>query len=370
MAKAGQYRDIISLGRGDVDLDTPPNIIEAAHRAILAGENRQSPVEGLYELREAIARRVKRVNNIDANPETNICVTNGGQEALLMICLTLLKPGDEIIVPVPTYNTYADAINVAGGIQVDVLTSIKDNFALHPDLIVKAITDKTRCILLISPNNPSANVIEPDVVREIVAIAERHSLNILSDEIYDEFLYDGAIHLSPASLPNGKNRTVTLNALSKTYAMTGWRIGWAVGPEDLIRVIKQKKAGISGPTSVISQLAGVEALNGPQHFVQEAWEIYKERRQVVMESLDEMGLPYGKPMGGQFIYVDISSTGNDAITLADRLIEHQHVLIYPGVAFGKDWEDFVRITFLAPKDELKAGMDRLRAEVEAIRRGE
>ena len=160
-----------------------------------------------------------------------------------------------------------------------------------------------------------------------------------------------------------------MNALSKTYAMTGWRVGWTVGPEKIMTRFKEKKAGISGPTSVISQMAGIEALNGPQDSVQESLEIYKERREIVMESLDEMDLPYGKPMGGQFAYVDISSTGYDAISLVDRLIENQHILIYPGTAFGKDWSNYVRITFLAPKEELKEGMDRLRAEITSIRKG-
>ena len=190
MVKAGQYKDMISLGRGDVDLKRPRTSLKQLIEQLNGVKTRNHLWKACLILRKAISARVKRVNQIDANPDTDIVVTNGGQESVLLMCLTLLNPGDEIIVPVPTYNTYADAINVAGGIRVDVLTTIKDNFAIRPELVRKAITKKTRVILLISPNNPSANVVEPNVVREIVNIAEEYDLSILSDEIYDQFLYE------------------------------------------------------------------------------------------------------------------------------------------------------------------------------------
>ena len=366
LAKARSYPDTIQLGRGDPDLDTPPHIIEAANLAMQQHANADSPPEGILPLRQAIAERVKRINNIDADPETDIVITNGGQEALFLMVLATIGPGDELLTPEPNYNTYLDSVRFVGGTQVTVPSSADQNFRLDVEAARRAVTERTKAILLVSPNNPSATIIPPDDVRALVSLAEEADLMILADDIYDRFVFDDYQHLSPASLPGAKARTLTLNALSKTYAMTGWRVGWIVGPADLMAQVKQLKAAISGPNSVISQYAGLAALTGTQNVVDEMHATYARRRKVVMDALDQMDIPYGLPQGGQFIFADISHTGMGSLELSLRILEEQHVLAYPGSAFGENWEHCLRITFLQPEEKLQEGMDKMRVTMQNI----
>ena len=264
IGEARGYDDVIVMGRGDPDFDTPPHIVAAAKEAMIHHHAEYTPPAGLPALREAIAERVKRVNNIEVDPATEVVVTNGGQEALFLMVLATVGPGDEMIVPEPNYNTYADSLEFAGGVKVEVQTWPHEDFRADPALVRAAVTERTRALLLVSPNNPCASVISPSDTRELLDIAIERDLMILSDEIYDLFVYDDFVHTSPASLPGGKERTLTLNALSKSYSMTGWRLGWITGPADLMARVAELKAAISGGVSVISQYAGLAALTGPQ----------------------------------------------------------------------------------------------------------
>lgn len=366
IAEARTYSDTIIMGRGDPDFDTPPHIIAAAKQAMIDHHADYVPPEGLLSLRQAIAERVKRVNNIDADPETEIVVTNGGQEALLLMVLAALSPGDEIIIPEPNYNTYHDALNFAKAVKVSIPSSADTNFRTDPEAVRAAITDKTRALLLVSPNNPTATVIGREDMQALVQIAQEHDLIIIADDIYDLFIYDDYKHVSPASLPGGKERTLTLNALSKAYSMTGWRLGWIVGPADLMARVRELKAAITGGTSVISQYAGLAALTGPQEPVQMMADAYKRRRQMVLEALDDMGMHYGVPQGGQFVFIDIEFTGMDSAELAQKILSDQHVLVYPGAAFDKDRGQYIRMTFLQPEDKLREGLERMRVAMKNI----
>jgi aminotransferase len=360
IGEARTYDDAIIMGRGDPDFDTPEHIVAAAKDAMVNHHSQYTPPEGILALREAIADRVKRINNIDVDPETEVVVTNGGQEALFLMTLAVISPGDEMIVPEPNYNTYKDSIDFAGGVKVDISTYPEDAFRANPEDVRKAITDKTRALLLVSPNNPAASVISPDDMNAMLAIAQEHDLIIIADDIYDLFVYDDFRHVSPASLPGGKERTLTLNALSKAYSMTGWRLGWIVGPADLMARVKDLKAAISGGTSIISQYAGIAALTGSQAPVEMMAETYQKRRRMVIEALDEMGMSYGMPQGGQFVFADIGFTGMGSAEVAQRILTEQHVLAYPGAAFSKDRKDFLRMTFLQPEDKLKEGLERMK----------
>jgi aminotransferase len=355
-----RYPDGISLGRGDPDFATPAHIIDAVRHVLARPEPMDGgPPEGLGELRRAIAERLRAVNRIAVDPEDEIVVTQGGQEALFLIVQTVVGPGDEIIVPEPNYNTYADAIAFAGGRRVSVMTAVEDNFDVDPDRVRAAISPATRALLLVSPNNPSAAVLSPERVGQLVQLAEEHDLIILADDIYDRFLYDGAVHTSPASLPSARHRTLTINSLSKAYAMTGWRLGWIAGPAPLIAVARRLKEAVSGPTSVIAQRAGLAALTGPQHPLDAMREAYARRRRIVLDTLDRLGLRYGQPQGGQFVFVDIRPTGRSSLELARHILDEAHVLAYPGMAFGEAWDGFLRITFLQPEPVLADGMRRL-----------
>lgn len=366
IAEARGYSDSIIMGRGDPDFDTPAHIIAAAKDAMVENYAEFVPSEGLLALRQAIADRVKRINHFDVDPETEVVVTNGGQEALFLMIAAVLTAGDEIIVPEPNYNTYHDSINFVGAVKVGVTTYAENNFRVDPQDIRAAITEKTRALLLVSPNNPGANVISGDDLQAMIAIAEEHDLIIISDDIYDLFVYDGHQHVSTASLPGGKERTLTLNALSKSYAMTGWRLGWIVGPADLMAKVKELKAAVTGGTSVIAQYAGIAALTGPQDDVQMMADTYTRRRRILLDALDEMGIKYGVPQGGQFVFADIDFTGLDSAELAQRILSDQHVLVYPGSAFSKERNRYIRMTFLQPEAKLLEGMERMKVAMANI----
>ena len=366
IGEARAYDDVIIMGRGDPDFDTPAHIVAAAKDAMVNNHSDYTPPEGLPALREAIAERVKRVNNINVDPATEIVVTNGGQEALFLMVLAVLSPGDEMIVPEPNYNTYADSLAFAGGVKVEVQTYAENDFRADPADVAAAITDKSRALLLVSPNNPAASVISPPDMLALLDIAISNDLMILADDIYDLFVYDDFEHVSPASLPGGKERTLTLNALSKAYSMTGWRLGWIVGPADLMARVKELKAAISGGASVISQHAGIAALTGPQDAVEMMAEAYRRRRRLVLDALDAMGMKYGLPQGGQFVFADIGFTGMDSGEVAQRILTEQHVLAYPGSAFSKDRKDYLRMTFLQPEDQLIKGLERMKVAMQNI----
>ena len=366
IAEARTYDDVIVMGRGDPDFDTPPHIVAAAKEAMVQHHAEYSPPAGLLALRQTIADRVKRVNNIEVDPETEVVVTNGGQEALFLMVLAVIGPGDEMIVPEPNYNTYADSLAFAGGKKVEIQTYPEDAFRADPAAVRAAISDKTRALLLVSPNNPAASVISPPDMREMLNIAIEHDLMILADDIYDLFVYDDFEHLSPASLPGGLERTLTLNALSKAYSMTGWRLGWIVGPADLMARVAELKAAISGGTSIISQYAGIAALTGPQEPVEMMAAAYRRRRRLVLDALDAMGMKYGLPQGGQFVFADIGFTGLDSAEVAQRMLTEQHVLAYPGSAFSKDRKDYLRMTFLQPEELLVEGLERMKIAMQNI----
>ena len=363
---ARTFSDTIILGRGDPDFDTPAHIVEAAGQAMQKHGHEFVPPEGLLALRQAIAKRVHQVNGISVDPETEIVVTNGGQEALFLMVLASINPGDEMIVPEPNYNTYHDSLQFAGGVKVGLSTSAETDFRVTPDQVRAAITDRSRVLLLVSPNNPTAGVISPSDMREFLKIAQEHDLIILADDIYDLFIYDDYEHSSPASLPGGKERTLTLNALSKAYSMTGWRLGWVVGPANLMAKVRQLKAAVSGGTSVISQYAGVAALEGPQEPIQFMHDTYVRRRRIVLDALDEMGIAYGVPKGGQFVFADVGFTGIDCADIARRILEEQHVLVYPGSAFDRDRSQYLRMTFLQPEEKLREGLERMKVTMAAI----
>lgn len=366
IGQARGYSDAIIMGRGDPDFDTPPHIVEAAKKAMVEHHADYVPPEGLLALRQAISDRVKRVNGIDVDPANEVVVTNGGQEALVLMILAALGPGDAIIVPEPNYNTYHDALNFARAEKISIPSSADTNFHTDPEAVRAAITDRTRALLLVSPNNPTATVIGRSDMEQFIQIAHERDLIIIADDIYDLFVYDDFKHVSPASLPGGKERTLTLNALSKSFSMTGWRLGWIVGPADLMERVRDLKAAMTGGASVISQYAGLAALTGPQAPVQMMADTYARRRRIVMDALDEMGLTYGVPQGGQFVYVDIGFTGMDSGELAQKILTDQHVLVYPGSAFDKARGQYIRMTFLQPEEKLREGLERMRVAMKNI----
>jgi aminotransferase len=364
MQLAEEKHGAISLGLGDPDLPTPAHIIEAAKQAIDEGRTGPAPTGGLLELRQAISRKLARDNGVHADPETEVLVTTGGQEALFLLIQALIEPGDEVIVPDPRYTSYDTAIELAGGRMVLVPTDEAHDFELDPDEVRARITARTKLLLLISPNNPTAGINSPETVRRLAQIAIDHDLIVVADEIYEKFVYGDSTHLSIGSLPGMRERTITLNGLSKTYAMTGWRIGYLAAPAPFIDTARRLKEMVNVQAPTMSQWAAVAALDGPQECVEEMRREYDTRRRVLMRALDSLGFSYGHPRGGLYVWANIASTGIDSTTFSYLCLKEGDFLIFPGVAFGAPWDDYVRITILQPVDVLGVVMSRMRDIIE------
>lgn len=366
MELSQQFPDAIALGRGDPDLACPPHIIAAAKQALRDRPNEVSPVAGLPELRAAIAEKLRRENGIPAQAE-NVIVTTGGQEGLFLIMQALLDPGDEVLVPDPRYTSYDEAIESAGGRMVMIPTDHADAFNLRPEAVQAAITPRTKALLIVTPSNPTGGIVTEDRLRQIAEIAIRHNLIVISDEIYEYFVYDGWRHFSIASLPGMAERTITLNGFSKAYAMTGLRVGYVCAPANVIDALARVKALTTGPAAAVSQRAALAALTGPQDPVREAVRIYDERRRVLMAGLRELGLDFSEPRGAFFLWTNSSSVGIHATELSYLLLKEGRVLIFPGTGFGENWGGYLRISVLQSTDLLREALVRMRAVVERYR---
>jgi aminotransferase len=359
MDEAAGIDDLIPLGLGDPDLPTPEHIVDAAKQAIDAGlADAVGDPAGLFELRAAVAEKLWRENGVPVSPD-GVVVSTGGQEGLFLVVQAILNPGDEVLVPDPRYPSYDTAIRIAQGEIVSVPTYEEDSFDLKPAEVQARITPRTRVLLLVSPGNPTAGTVSPDHVRELAEIAKRHDLIVISDEIYEKLLYDDTEHLSIGSLPGMAERTITVNGFSKTYCMTGWRVGWVAGPERIMREVARLKRLTSGCAPLVSQYAGLAALRGPQDAIDSYLRQYSRRRRIVLDALDRLGFTYGQPRGGFYVFLNASSSGMPAEQLARKLLTDAHVLIFPGTGFGPNWAQYMRLAWLAPEEKIAEAMARV-----------
>lgn len=368
MELSAQYKDAIALGRGDPDLPTPTHIIDVVKGAIEQQRTAPTPVAGMPELRQALAEKFRRENRLPVEEE-NIILTTGGQEGLFLLMQTLLDPGDEVLVPDPRYTSYDEAITSAGGRMVMIPTDHEDAFNLRPEAVEAAITPRTKAILIVTPSNPTGGIVTEERLRQIAEIAIKHNLIVISDEIYEKFVYDGWKHFSIGSLPGMEERTITLNGFSKTYAMTGFRCGFAAAPRNFIQAMAKVKAVTTGPVATISQWAGLAALTGTQEPIREFLRIYSERRKVMMDGLLDMGLSFSEPRGAFFLWTNSSSVGIHATELSYLLLKEAQVLIFPGTGFGENWGGYLRVSILQTTDLLKEALERMKPVVERYRAG-
>jgi aminotransferase len=356
---AAGMKNVIALGRGDPDFHTPPHIMAAAKQAIDANQHHYTGPTGMPALREAIAADLAKEYGLDYGAD-EIVVTAGVQESIALIMLGLVAPGDEVLITSPRFTTYDTAVHLAGGVPVPVPTFEKDDFALDPAEIEKRITPRTKMFVLVSPNNPTGAVTPPAVIREIADLAIRHDLLIIADEIYAKMIYEGNEHLSIATLPGMKERTITLNGFSKTYAMTGWRVGYLAAPADFVAKMTEPRHTLSINTCTISQHAALAAITGPREPIEAMLRDYAERRAYLMPALTEMGLSFGHPGGAFYIYTNISSTGMPAPVFCEQLLRQTGVMVFPGTMFGDDSTDYIRISYLQPLPIIKEAMERIR----------
>jgi aminotransferase len=351
--------DLIALDLGDPDLPTADHVVAAAKRAIDSGAaDLAGDPAGLDVLRSAVAAKLRRENGVPACSE-NVVISTGGQEGLFLAIHAILGPGDEVLAPDPRYPSYDAAISMAGGTIVDVPTREQDAFDLDPDAVERRITSRTRALLLVSPSNPTAGTISPAHVRRLAEIARRHDLLVVSDEIYEKLLYDEAEHLSIASLPGMADRTITVNGFSKTYRMTGWRVGWVAGPVAIMREVARLKRLVSDSAPLVSQYAGLAALEGPQDDVAGCLAQYARRRRIVLDSLDRLGFGYGTPRGGFHVFLNATASGMSAEDLSRKLLAEAHLLILPGAGLRPQWSEHMRLAWLAPEATITEAMDRL-----------
>lgn len=363
---AGGMKDVIALGRGDPDFHTPAHIVKAAKDALDTNQHHYTGPTGLPPLRTAIARDLKDSYGLDYSAE-EIVVTAGVQESIMLTMLGLCRPGDEVLITSPRFTTYDTAVHLCGGVPVPVPTYEKDDFALDVAEIERRITPKTRMFVMVSPNNPTGAVTPPAAIRQIADLAIKHDILIIADEIYAKMIYAPNEHLSIATLPGMKERTVTLNGFSKTYAMTGWRVGYLAAPADFVEKVTEPRHSLSINTCTISQYAALAALTGPQEPLQAMLADYAARRDWLMPALRDAGFTFGHPGGAFYIYTNISSSGLPAPEFCERLLRETGVMLFPGTMFGDDSTDYIRISYLQPLPMIKEAMARIAAFASAAR---
>ena len=356
---ASKMDDVIPLGRGDPDFHTPKHIAEAAKQALDENKHHYTPPSGLPELRNAISKNFKEKYNLDYNID-EIVVTAGVQESIALAMLSLLERDDEVLITSPRFTTYDLTVRMCNAIPVPIPTYEKNNFALMPDIIEQKITDKTKLIVLVSPNNPTGAVTPPENIKKIADIAIKNNLIVIADEIYADLIYENHEHLSIGTLENMKERTLTLNGFSKTYAMTGWRIGYIAGPEDIAVKMSEIRHSLSINSCTFSQYGALAALEGPQEEIIKMKEEYNLRRKFCMSALDEIGFTYGDPGRAFYIYTNVSKSGLSASNFCKKLLENTGVLLFPGTLFGDKEDKYIRLSYLQPIEKIQESMKRIK----------
>ena len=358
--------DIIALGRGDPDFETPPAIVAAGAEALAGGYTHYTAPPGLQELRQGIAFQLKLNNNV-YYPDNQIIVTNGAQEALLISILALVDPGDEVVLQAPRFNAFDHMVNLAGGRVVDVATLEEDDYALRADAIRAALTERSKLLVIANPNNPTGGLTPRAELERIAGLAVEHDLMVISDEIYDKLIFGGAEHVSLAALDGMSDRTVTVNGFSKAYAMTGWRVGYLAAPAWMMEAAVEIKHTLSICTPPALQRGALAALESGEAAVASMLAEYERRLALVVRRLDGMGISYGRPGGGMYVYANISSTGLDAETFCLELLRRERVMVFPGTMFADPANRHIRITLLSPHAAVGEALRRMKGFVERMR---
>lgn len=358
--------DVISLGVGEPDFVTPWNIREAAIYSLEKGHTSYTSNLGLLSLRRSIARYVDGFFGIDYDPAGEVLVTVGVSEAIDLALRALLDPGDEVIYHEPCYVSYSPSIAMAYGSAVAVETRKRDGFSLKPEALAKAITPKTRVLMLNFPTNPTGATASREDLEGIARLCIEHDLMVLSDEIYCELRYDEEEHLSIASLPGMRERTVLLHGFSKAFAMTGFRLGYACAPQPVIEAMMKIHQYSMLCAPIMSQMAAIEALENGLADVERMRESYLQRRDFVVRRLNEMGLECHSPGGAFYVFPDVRGTGLTSKEFAMRLLEEESVAAVPGTAFGASGEGFLRCCYATAYEDLKTAMDRMEAFVKRL----
>ncbi len=354
-----QGKDVVHLEIGEPDFDTPKNIKDAAEKALKASYTHYTPSAGMPELRQAIAEYISETRKLDVKPE-EVVVTPGGKPIMFFSILALVNPGDEVLYPNPGFPIYESLINFVGAKPVPIPLKEENEFSLDPEYVKKKITKKTKMIILNSPENPTGGVVTREQLKVIAdCMKERDDVFVLSDEIYSRIIYEGK-HESVTQFPGMKEKTIILDGFSKTYAMTGWRLGYGVMRKDLAEKVAQLMTNSNSCTNAFVQLAGVEALKGPQKDAEKMVAEFKKRREVIVDGLNNIkGITCKKPHGAFYVFPNITGTGMDCRKLGDHLLYNAGVAVLPGTSFGKFGEGYLRLSFANSIENIKKALDRI-----------
>jgi aspartate aminotransferase len=357
--------DVCSFSAGEPDFDSPAHVKAAAQKALDEGKTKYGPASGEPKLREAIARKLQSDNGLDYKAE-NVIVTNGGKHSLFNLMLALIEPGDEVIIPAPYWLSYPEMVTIAGGTPVIVHTDVTTGYKITPDQLRKTITPKTKLFILNSPSNPTGMVYTPEEIQAIAEIVVEADILVVSDEIYEKILYDGAKHVSIGSLGEEIfSRTIISNGFAKAYSMTGWRIGYLAGPLDLVKATITIQSHSTSNVCTFAQYGAIAALEGSQDCVEEMRQAFAKRREVMYEKLNSIpGLHCPKPDGAFYLFPDISKTGLKSLEFCNNLLEKEQVAVIPGIAFGAD--DNIRLSYATDMATIEKGMERLDKFVRSV----
>lgn len=353
-------KKIVHLEIGEPDFATPDNIIEAGISAMQHGYTHYTPASGIFEAREAVAGFVSRTLKTEVDP-TEVVLVPGSKNVLLFTLLACIEPGDEVILPDPGYPAYASQVNFIGGVPKPVTLREQSGFRMDLDELESLVTSKTRMLIVNTPQNPTGGVLTAEDVKFVCDLAHKHDLLVVSDEIYSQLVY-GFHHVSPLSHPGMRERTVLMDGLSKSYAMTGWRLGYAVAPKALAAKLDTLMINSSSCAAGFTQMAAIEALSAPEseHAVARMVKVFEHRRNLVVDGINAIpGMRCARPQGAFYVFPNIEGTGFDEHELADRLLTEAGVAVLPGTAFGAAGKGFIRLAYTQSEDELKLGLDRI-----------
>ncbi|MEM2987848.1 MAG: pyridoxal phosphate-dependent aminotransferase [Candidatus Bathyarchaeia archaeon] len=352
--------DIINLSVGEPDFTPPIHALEGGWKAALAGKTHYAPTNGVAELREALAEKARKEYGLQYDPESEVLVTVGGTEAIFLALMAVVNPGDEVLIPNPGFVCYEPSVRLAGGIPVSIPILEKNEFKPSIDDVTSLITGKSRVMILNYPNNPTGAILSYDELKAIAKIAVERDLVVISDEVYEKIIYDGESHSCLAALPEMRERTLIVNSFSKTYAMTGLRIGYVYGPKELIAPLWLCHQYLVACVDTIAQYAALAALKGPQDFVKEMVAEFDKRRQFAFKRLNEIkGFKCVLPKGAFYIFPSIRAFNMPSEEFAQLLLKKAHVATVPGSAFGSYGEGYVRISYAAAYEQLEEAFNRI-----------
>lgn len=361
---ARRYDHVINLCIGEPGFQTPDFIISAGCEALHKGHTKYTSNAGVLELREALSEKLLRDNDIKVNPETQIVVTTGAGEAILIALLTLVNPGDEVIIPNPCWPNYYGHIGIAGGVAVTADTYEENEFKLTAEAVAAALSPKTKVIIVNSPSNPTGAVMDSSELIKIGELAKAHDIVVISDEPYEKLIYDGKNHFSLGSVDSLNDHVITVNSFSKTYAMTGWRVGYAAGPEHFVGAMVKLQESISSCVNASAQQACISALKGSQEDVQNMLSTYKERRDLLVTGLNALpGFKCLVPAGAFYAFVNIKELHMTSEEAAEYILKETQVVTTPGSAFGTRGEGYLRLSFASSTEDIQEALLRLESSI-------